>query len=174
MDVLKRTAATSSATLFAALAALLSACYEPRWQDCAVRCSTNADCAPGQTCGTAGYCAAPDLTCTQAADAPPADAPGPPRDGRKPDDKPKVQLRVRVNDGGSVSVDGAGICDTSTNNGDCQFSVTADAPQPVRAIPNGGFHFDRWTSSACGMSGAVCTLVPTEPQTEVRAKFDRD
>ncbi|HWO25531.1 MAG TPA: hypothetical protein VNO30_42620 [Kofleriaceae bacterium] len=181
MDVLTRISVAIfalSATPLALTAplALLPACYEPQWRDCAVRCSSGEDCAPGQTCGAAGYCAAPDLTCTPAtADAPPADAPAPPRDARKPDDKPKVQLRVRVNDGGRVFVDGSGTCDTdSSQNGDCQFAVTAGTPQSLHAIPHSDYHFDRWTSSACGMAGAVCTLVPVEPQTEVRARFAHD
>jgi hypothetical protein len=157
----------------AALLALLSACYEPQWQDCAVRCSSSDDCAPGQTCGAQGYCAAPDHTCMPAtADATPPDARQP--DGRKPDDKPKVQLRVRLTEGGQVDVDGAGTCDNAPpRNGDCEFAVTHGLPQAVRAIPAAGYVFDRWTSPTCAMAEALCFVVPLDQQTEVRVRFER-
>jgi hypothetical protein len=167
MDLLKQ--------LTAALLALLPACYEPQWQDCAVRCSSSDDCAPGQSCGAQGYCAAAGLTCAPATgDGAPMDAPTPPGDGRK-DDKPKVQLRVKLSEGGRILVDGVGACDNDhSRNGDCQFSVTYGQPQAVRAIPHGGYRFTRWMSPTCATAGAICVVVPLDSLTEVRVRFDRD
>lgn len=158
MDLLK--------PLAAALLWLVPACYEPQWQDCAVRCASSEDCAPGQACGAQGYCTSPDRTCT------PASADAGPADSRKPDDKPKGQLRVRLSEGGTISVEGAGTCGFEPpQHGDCQFLVTLGVQQEVRAVPSIGYVFDRWTSPACATAGASCVLVPLDPTTEVRARF---
>lgn len=52
-------------------------CFGPTYEDCAVACTSNDDCAPGQTCGAAGMCTASDdpMACTGGSatpDAPPA------------------------------------------------------------------------------------------------------
>lgn len=158
-----------------AAAALLApaACYEPRLVDCVVRCSSNADCAPGQTCGAQGYCAAPELACTASgSDAGTADGPGGPR---RPDAGPRVQLRTRVAEGGTINVDDIGICDADgESNGDCLFSVAPAVPLTLRAVPHGGYKFDRWMSAWCAMAAAICVFTPTEPLTEVRVKFARE
>lgn len=161
MDLLKH--------LAAALLLLVPACYEPQWQDCAVRCSSSEDCAPGQACGAQGYCASPDRACT------PAIADARPPDSRKPDDKPKGQLRVQTSAGGRISIGGAGTCDTAPpHNGDCLLSVTLGEQQEVRAIPDSGYLFKRWTSPTCGVAGEICFFVPLGPLTEVRALFQHD
>jgi hypothetical protein len=151
-----------------AAAALLApaACYEPQLADCAVACSSSSDCAPGQTCGAAGYCAAPDLACAPrgGVDAPrPVDA--------RPADAPsmKVLLHVRADRGGAVIVQGTETCDA-----DCWFSVPGGAPVLLHAVPRAGHRFDRWTTPACGTQDESCILTPIEPSTEVRARFERD
>jgi hypothetical protein len=157
-----------------AAAALLApvACYEPELASCAVRCTSSADCAPGQSCSVAGLCAAPDLACSPAGgDAAIADAPG---NGQQPDAGPRVQLRVRVSDSGRVHVDGVGLCDSEGwQDGDCRFGVVPGVPLTLRAIPHAGYQFDQWTSTACSMAGATCMLTPVASTTEARVRFMR-
>jgi hypothetical protein len=165
MDLLKLLAA--SALLAQA------ACYEPRFTDCAVRCSTDDDCAPGQTCGTHGYCAGTELACTRGEpDA--AGSNSPPADAALPDAPAKVQLRVRISQDGKVLVEEVGMCDSEGwPGGDCRFTVTAGVPLILRAIPHTGHVFERWTSTACAMAPATCMLTPIAPMTEVRARFEQ-
>ncbi len=168
MGVLK----LAGALLGAATRLAPAACYEPQLASCAVRCSSNADCAPGQTCGAQGYCAVPELACPPGSDAAPAD--GPPADTQRPDAAPKLQLRVRIPDGGRVTVDGVGLCDSDGwPDGDCRFAVTAGVALTARAIPHAGYTFDQWTSTVCAMAGQTCVFTPTAPATEIRVRFER-
>jgi hypothetical protein len=158
-----------------AAAALLApvACYEPELASCAVRCTSSTDCAPGQTRGAAGYCAAPDLACSPAA-ADGAIGDGAP-DAQPPDAGLQVQLRVRVSDRGRVHVDGVGLCDSEGwPAGDCRFAVAPGVPLTLRAIPHAGYRFDQWTSTACSMAGPTCMLTPVAAMTEARVRFVRE
>jgi len=162
MDVLRLLAAALLAPV---------ACYEPHLASCTVRCSSADDCAPGQQCSAQGLCAAPGRACP-GPDGTPIDAP--PLDARMDapiDARPKVQLHVRVNDGGAVEVVGVETCDaTGPDQGDCRFDVAPDMELELRAVPHSGFRFDRWTSEACSTAGMTCLLTPLAP-IEVRARF---
>jgi hypothetical protein len=157
--------------LVAAALLAAAACYEPHLPDCTVRCASSDDCAPGQVCGAQGYCAASGLACPSS--GAPADAA--PADTRKPDDPPEVQLHVLVGDGGKVRIDGTGTCDSSgAQQGDCLFTVMRGAALRLRAVPQGGYSFDRWTSAACEGEPASCDLTLIMPLTEVQATFVPD
>ena len=157
----------------------MAACYSPSLPDCAVACASSADCGPGQTCGADGLCAAPDLSCTPLGGTP---GPGEPRpDGPPPPDAPgdappadptKVILRVRVDRGGKVLVQGQSACAAQgAMPGDCHYTVPPSAPLQLQAVPLLGYSFDRWTSNECDHQGALCQLTPALSYTEVRARF---
>jgi hypothetical protein len=162
-------------------AAALAACYEPRLPDCAVACSSSSECAPGQLC-SAGYCSAPDQSCSLPGalpdGPPPTPSDAPPRDAGPPQDSVvKVLLRVRADDGGEVVVQDIGTCDgdaAQQGGAECWYAVPVGLPLLLRAVPHNGYEFDRWSTPVCGAQDATCMFTPTAAVTEVRARFEQD
>lgn len=151
------------------LALATAGCYSPDLADCVVACAGDGDCAPGQTCGSEGLCAAPALSgrCDALA-TPDAGATMP------PDAAPMlIDLRVRIDDLGRVIVSGVGICEAAPpSNGDCTYRVRAGAELTVRADPYLGRSFDKWQPPTCKDAGPTCLFTPMGgmPVT-VHAKF---
>jgi len=156
------------------LLSLIPACYSPDLRDCTVSCVGAADCAGGQVCSAEHYCAASGVSCAMQApphDAPRADmmmeldAPPPP-----PIDAPPAtgDLHVRIMDKGDVAVSGVATCDH-----DCTYTVLLGGELELVAQPGDGRRFERW-SGACDGDDVTCVLVPTQPLTEVSAKFRKD
>lgn len=149
---------------------LLPACYSPDLRDCTVSCIGAADCTGGQVCTADHYCAASGVSCAvmPLADAPRADmmmqldAPlmidAPP---------PSGDLHVRVMDKGSVEVGGVGTCAT-----DCTYTVLLGRTLELVATPGKDRELERW-SGACSGQDPTCTFVPSQPLTEVSAKFHK-
>jgi hypothetical protein len=171
------------AVLKVAVVALVAAgCYSPELRDCVTSCELDADCAPGQACGADGMCAAPARTGTCASLAGPDSAP--PTDAAVPRDAPPrdapldaglyVELRVRIEDQGSVAVDGVGTCSSGApQHGDCRFSVRAGAALELHARPGIDRVFESWRTFACGGQGPDCSLTIVTP-IEARARFRRE
>ena len=84
----------------AALFTLLVACYEPEAVNCTIECGGPDECADGQTCGSDGFCASPDVAGTCRADH---------------TDEPKtVMLMITIEGHGKINVEGVGICDSTS------------------------------------------------------------
>jgi hypothetical protein len=130
---------------------LLSACYDPDTVDCTITCSAADECAEGQVCDSDGFCAAPEIAgrCVES-----------------------VALEVHIDGDGKVSLDGIGECDSRTaDDRTCTFSVHANQPRRLRAVPYDDRSFESW-SSACSGETATCELTPVMELTRVGAKFD--
>jgi hypothetical protein len=154
------------------LLSLIPACYSPDLRDCTVSCVGAADCTGGQVCSAEHYCAASGVSCAMV--APPLDAPRADMmtlDAPPPIDAPPAtgDLHVRIMDKGDVEVSGVGTCAH-----DCTYTVLLGGELELVAQPDKDHRFDRWTSEACSGQDATCILVPTQPLTEVSAKFRKD
>ena len=159
----------------------LTACYAPELRDCAVSCTRQDDCAPGQVCGAEALCAAPaiagrcatltasDAGAGAAMDGPPSDgeAPVPPNDG------PTSTLTVRISGRGHVVVLGTGWCDHTAPHQRCTFEVQRGIERTLTATPAVGMRFDRW-SEACTGRSATCQVTPLALATSVHARFRDD
>jgi len=174
------------AILRALLVVSLAACYEPVLTDCTVTCSSDLDCADGQTCN-GQLCTRDNVVCdgeppmtpitedasvvsedstTQPPDAP-SDAPAPP-DGPGPG---QGMLKVKISDQGVVHVPGHATCDSQLAPGDtCIYTVTLGAPLTIEAEPHEGRYFEQWRD-ACSGQPRFCTLIPFGDETKVEAKF---
>lgn len=141
------------ASLFAIAACVgcLAGCYDPATTDCTITCSGSDECASGQTCGSDGYCAAPDVAGECVA---------------------PVALEIVIDGDGTVMLDGIGACDSrSATDNKCTYMVTPNQPRLLSAMPNGDDDFKQWTS-ACGGETATCEITPVTDVTRVGAKFD--
>jgi len=183
MAVLSRT--------LAAGALVATGCYEPQLRDCAVSCATAADCAPDQTCGSDGKCAAPEHaghcggaiaasdagadTSDAAPDARMIDAPTTVVVDAPPmiDAPAQVVLQIEIKDRGAVMVQGAGSCHHTAPNHICQFGVPAGTPRLLTAVPDPEYRFDKWEDVPCIGQDETCTFIPTALFTEIKAKFRR-
>lgn len=137
------------ASLFAI--ALLAACYDPATTDCTVTCSGADDCANGQTCGSDGYCAGPDVAgdCVE-----------------------PVELSIEIAGDGIVAIDGIGECNSRTAPSHrCIYMVPPNQPRGLAATPNGDKDFKEWTSTCVGET-ATCVITPVTDLTRVGAKFE--
>ncbi len=173
-------------SIVAGLTVVVSACYAPELRDCAVSCSSAADCAPSQVCGGDSWCAAPELAgrCTQsdggvAVDAARDDAAtvvtdAPPTDSAPPDAPGPVILVVQIMGHGTVSIPSLGTCNDHAPNHQCTFAVAGGVPRQLAASGTEGAEFENWTSVACAGQGATCTMTPLAPTTTVAAKFKAD
>ncbi len=175
-------------TLGAFVLGVTTSCYSPEFRDCSVSCASTVDCASGQICGSDQLCAAPELAgrcALRATDAgtidvedarpdgrpptdarPPADAPPANPDAPPPPPPPPIQLHVKITGNGRIDVVGIGSCDT-----DCTYSVAAGVPVTLKAVPDNGAMFEKWTSSTCAGQGSTCVATPTVSPTDVSAKF---
>jgi len=155
----------------------VTACYSPDLRDCTVSCIGAADCTGGQVCTAEHYCAASGVTCQTTlpvVDAPRADMmtmeidapPPPPVDAPPP--PPSGDLHVRVMEKGEIEVTGIGTC-----HEDCTYTVLLGGALELVAKPGKDRELDRW-SGACSGTDPTCTLVPTQPVTEVSARFRKD
>ncbi|MEO8699952.1 MAG: hypothetical protein ABI867_07905 [Kofleriaceae bacterium] len=152
-----------------AIAALtLAGCYSPELRDCAVACTSAADCAGDQVCSDDQLCVSPDLAsqCSELLDAGEAhDAAIP------PDSSAMVDLRVEVAGKGRIDLSTGASCDDSAPMHICTFSVERNAALVLTAVPDASATFERWESLACGGQDATCDLTPALPLTAVKGKF---
>lgn len=183
-----------------AVAVALAGCYSPDLRDCAVFCSAETDCGPGQVCGSDGMCAAPAVAgqcgqMIQPHDGAPGDAAVPPGDGPRldafvppppdafvpppdafippPDAQMFVNLVVVIKDKGRVDVAGIGSCTDMSPMHTCTFSVPAGIPRTLHAVPGEDRVFDKWEAGVCIGSNPTCVFTPTAPSLAT-AKFKHD
>jgi hypothetical protein len=166
----------------AAMSCMAVGCYAPELRDCAVSCANETDCAPGQVCGPDQLCAAPALAgrCAERV-APDAAANGDPRPhdaaadativDAQPDAAPSVQLRVEIHGHGKVVVAGHGTCFAASQP--CTYAVPPWLPVTLTASAYPDAQFDKW-QDACAGQGLLCTLVPAQPTTKAKARFEND
>lgn len=146
---------------------ILAGCYHPSLDNCTVACSSPDDCGGGQVCGADGMCASPDVAgqCGGIGDT----------DGGTTPDAGGVLdavIHVKIMGKGTVTV-GDQLCDDKgPANGDCMLHVTRGIPVFITAHDDNE-QFQRWTSTACGGQGAVCTLTPILPMIDVTAMFTK-
>ncbi len=137
------------ASLFAI--AILGGCYDPATPDCTITCNGSDECASGQTCGSDGYCAAPDVAggCIT-----------------------PVALEIVIDGEGTVTVAGIGECDSQSATDDrCIYMVLPNRPRLLSAMPNGDENFKHWTEACVGET-ATCEVTPVTDETRVGAKFE--
>lgn len=137
--------ATLAGCLFAA------ACYDPATTDCTVTCQAADDCAKGQTCGSDGFCASPDVAgeCVE-----------------------PVELSIEIEGDGSVAIAGIGDCNSRTApDHRCIYLVPPNQERALSATPNGDKDFKHWTSTCVGET-AMCVVTPVTDLTRVGAKFE--
>lgn len=157
--------------LKAMLIAACASCYSPDLRDCTVRCERVHDCASGQQCNAAGFCAAPGASC--GTDAAPRDAAidapiDAPVDARVPiDAPPTVTITLQLMGAGTLALDGVGSCDTS-----CTLPARIGVPATVYAIPKPKQTFSGWTAGPCLGQTATCKFVPIVPVT-IAARFTK-
>ncbi|MDQ3366778.1 MAG: hypothetical protein M3680_15240 [Myxococcota bacterium] len=165
-----------------AIPLLVAACYSPDVRDCTVSCAAVSDCAGGQVCGSDQFCAAPDVagTCAQRT----TDAGTEEPDGRVPQDAgadaaapdaalAMVQLHIRIDGRGAVTVPNVGVCDAGSGANDCLYMIPPGVPVSLHAVPKNQWRFTAWESTACAGEPATCVLTPTAP-TFVKARFMND
>ncbi|MBA3822070.1 MAG: hypothetical protein H0X17_24510 [Deltaproteobacteria bacterium] len=164
-----------------ALALLVAACYSPDVRDCTVSCAAVSDCAGGQVCGSDQFCAAPEVAgrCAQLTTDAGVDEPRP--DARVPADAavdaappdaaiPMVQLHIRIDGRGVVTVPNIGVCDAGSGAIDCMYAVPQGAPVSLHAVPKNHWRFGAWESTACSGEPETCLLTPVMP-TFVKVRF---
>lgn len=139
------------ASLLGCLAGCLAGCYDPETPDCTITCEGADQCADGQTCGSDGYCAAPDVAGRCVA---------------------PVALEIVIDGDGVVTLAGIGECDSRSATDDmCIYMVIPNQPHELSATPNGDDDFQRWTAACVGET-ATCAITPVTDVTRVGAKFD--
>lgn len=173
-----------------ALCVGVSACYSPDLRDCTVTCTAETDCAAGQVCGAAGFCAAPEVSCTMPdggvpirdatvrdaaiviADAPPDDDPP----DAPPDAPTTSSVHVHIDGQGSVTITGVGTCAAGPpQQGDCTFTVLPNLPLVASASAYPNWRFDKWTSANCAMEPTqTCTFAAHGATTNLTLKFRKD
>ena len=135
--------------LIAVAAIGLAACYSPSLRDCSITCSNTNECAQGQVCGNAGYCAAPEVA-DRCADVI-SDAGMTPVDATPVDAAPRVTLHLHVDGPGEIDF-GANPCRT-----DCMYSVPIHAQITLTAVDINDHEFDKWTMGPCtGQTTRTC------------------
>jgi len=140
-----------NASLIAFLGGLLGGCYDPATPDCTITCRGSDECAGGQTCGSDGYCAAPDVAGGCVA---------------------PVALEIVIEGDGIVTLAEIGECDSRSATDDrCIYMVTPNQPRQLSAMPNGDEEFKQWTAS-CEGETATCVITPVTDVTRVGAKFE--
>jgi hypothetical protein len=157
------------------LFAHLAACYSPDLRDCAVTCNQAADCAPGQVCGSDGFCAAEDVAGRCASIAAPNDAGALHFDARPdaPDAWLTVRVWVRIEGRGVVSIPTVGTCDGSNGQTECMFDVAHSVPLALHATPKNNWRFDAWSDACASAMTSTCALTPAA-DASVRARFEMD
>ena len=153
-------------------ASALAACYDPTFAECTVRCADNAECAPSQVCGAAGWCAAPGTVGACAVDAGAGadaaffadgsvalfDAGGSVADGGG---STSSWLTIIVFGKGRVAGGGAIECETSNPNlpSECRYAVTSG--QVVTLVASAVHHhwrFAGWSAACAAATEPSCTL----------------
>jgi hypothetical protein len=135
----------------ATVAGGFGACYDPATVDCTVSCSGEDECATGQTCGSDGFCASPDVA-GQCIDP--------------------VSLEIDIEGDGTVAIDGIGECNSRTaTDHRCIYVVPPNQRRDLEAMPNGDKTFKHWTSTCVGET-ATCAVTPVTDVTRVGAKFE--
>jgi len=156
-------------------------CYSPELRDCTVSCSTSSDCASGLVCGADHLCAAPEIagTCSQLGEMRDAGI-----DSHKPDARPDarpppdaathVELDVKIDGEGRLSLLGIGTCDKAPpQKGECTFVVPIDQLVTATATAYPDARFDKWTTAACASVPInTCSFTATE-DTPVGVKFKK-
>lgn len=138
---------------------LVSGCYAPDIGDCAVSCTTDAECAGDQVCTPEGLCAGAMSACDENAAV---DGGTTPR---------MIDLRVTVMGDGRVAIDGVGECARAGMGpmGEmCTMQVPA-GPMTITAVPDDK-PFERWTTLICAGQDATCHVTLTI-NASVGAKF---
>src|SRR5688500_10300384 len=132
-------------------AAFLAGCYSPELRDCVVNCTSSADCAPEQVCGSDHMCASAEIAgrCARphdirdagmdssidarisVVDAPSmVDAPAP------IDAATDRWIRIEINGRGATAVDGIGVCHHTAPLQMCTFSIPAGILASLQAVPD--------------------------------------
>ena len=175
-------AARGAAIAIAACAS--AACYQPTLRDCTVSCSSAADCAGDQVCGTSGWCAAQGVVCSLAPDAA-VDGAG---TDASDDDASNIDaaatidasmmidagadLRIVITGRGSVAGDFPGV-DCMAPPGDCTYGISPGTVVMLTAVDGPGGHaFIDWTTPNCMGAGRTCTVTVAAPVTLVAASFN--
>jgi hypothetical protein len=149
----------------AAAMIVLAGCYSPSVRDCVLACSSDADCAAGQSC-SGGLCAASGVSCGDPQDPidsaivspPPADAIHTATDARVEPDAPAITLVaivIAIVGMGSVTI-GATTCTAG-----CTVQVPTNQSVGIVAVGKGEDVFGAWTSAACHGQAASCSFTPT-------------
>ena len=174
-------------TRAALLLAASASCYSPSLPECVVACGAPNDCGPGQTCGTDGLCASPDVAghCDElgAPDARPprADASDDDPDARvdarqTPDAVIYGTLLVHIDGRGKVKVGQPIDHDCNAPDGDgavCSFPAPISSAIQLQAEDGHGWSFvafDGCTPS----SGPTCVVTVGPGTTTVDAVFVED
>lgn len=160
----------------------VTACYSPDLRDCTLTCSSAADCAADQVCGSDHFCAAPDVAgrcSTLPSDAGPPDRDAGIGDASLPDARPdaptQAVLTIDIAGKGQITMLGVGTCDSGEpQNGSCTFVVPIDALVTAQATGWSDWWFERWTTAPCATTVIpTCTFIASGPRT-VGVKFKKD
>ncbi len=151
----------------ASIAFVLAGCYSPELADCAVACSSEADCGDGQTCSEQRLCAGAGVSCNAFEGDAAVTADGPVEPDASP---PQTMLRIHVTDQGEVRIPGHAPC---TMADDCRISVDSGATVTLTAEPLNDRVFEKWEEACEGQLTKTCTLMPTGDEVRVTAKFKR-
>lgn len=169
------------AVISLAAATTHAACYQPTLRDCAVSCSSPADCAGDQVCGESGWCAAQGVVCSLEADAASADSANVDAadasgaidasiDAQAID--AGATVRIVISGRGSIVGDFPGVNCVSPP-GDCSYGIAPSTVVMLTAVDGpGGHDFIDWTTPNCMGVGRTCTVTVTAPVTLVSASFD--
>jgi hypothetical protein len=162
---------TGAATALAIVAAAAAAgCYAPELRDCVVACGSRGECAVGQTCGTDGFCSAPEVagTCDERGGDDGGDDDD--DDSQGPDASPPlVDLKLKIRGEGQVRDDAHAILCTE----DCAHALPAGSELVLHAEPLEDSVFDRWSTGPCAGAPATCTFV-LEVSLTIEASFRDD
>lgn len=180
------TTAARGAALSLVTATTLAACYQPTLRDCTVSCTSAADCAGDQVCGSSGWCAAQGVVCSLDADAATdgadtdagdgaidarMDAPNDGAIDAQPIDA-GATLRIVISGRGSVIGDFPGV-DCMSPPGDCSYGIDPGTVVMLTAVDGpGGHDFVDWTTPNCMGMGRTCVVTVTAPITLVGASFN--
>ncbi len=167
------TSLLSSAIAFGAAfaaATVLSSCYSPALDDCAVECRVAEDCGPDQEC-SAGWCAGSDHVGA-------CEGPGP---GEPPPPGPTSALTVTVTGQGEVEVRSSAAslsakCVAPSASGiTCTYPVPSGTWISMNQKGSGGWKFEGWDSFGCTVGRPKSCLVRVgDTTTTVGARFNDD